>query len=111
MVRAQAVYHVLAILRRFSQLRRRPFLLRLDPHLGREERDAQVVLLVRAAYSRTPTQALTADRFWPTINTTHTDDLIFWTNGGPGCSSLEGFLQENGPIREHFHLMWCCSPS
>ncbi|KII86786.1 hypothetical protein PLICRDRAFT_114108 [Plicaturopsis crispa FD-325 SS-3] len=36
--------------------------------------------------------------FWPSNNASNTEDLIFWTNGGPGCSSLEGFLQENGPI-------------
>jgi hypothetical protein len=37
--------------------------------------------------------------FVESMNNPAADPVAFWTNGGPGCSGLLGFLTEQGPFR------------
>ena len=69
----------------FSELRRGAVLVRLDAHLGCQERDAQAILLVRLfsleGRARRPDDVILYPRFWPTNNISNVNDLLFWTNG------------------------------
>lgn len=43
-------------------------------------------------------------RFVESERRPRSDPMVLWLNGGPGCSSLTGFIEENGPFRVQCHI-------
>ena len=41
---------------------------------------------------------LMSSRFVESAGNPQTDALVVWMNGGPGCSSMDGMLNEHGPF-------------
>lgn len=50
---------------------------------------------------RVPT--LPIRRFVEAQSNPQSSPLVLWLNGGPGCSSMEGFLKEHGPFQVSGH--------
>jgi carboxypeptidase C (cathepsin A) len=48
--------------------------------------------------------------FVESLNHPSTDPLAFWTNGGPGCSGLIGFMTEQGPFKPNEDLSLSLNP-